>query len=140
MPLSDHEQQLLSQMEQQLLADDPKFASAMKGSDRHPRGGRRMLVGGTGLVVGLGLLILAAVSQILLLALPAFLLMLAGVSYALSRPSAPRGPVGVVRSDGTAQRRGRGSSSGSGPGTGKGFMSRLEQRWDKRNGGGDRWS
>ncbi|HEX5512135.1 MAG TPA: DUF3040 domain-containing protein, partial [Actinomycetales bacterium] len=27
MPLSEHEQRLLSQMEQQLLADDPRFAS-----------------------------------------------------------------------------------------------------------------
>ncbi len=136
MPLSDHEQQLLSQMEQQLLADDPKFASAMKGSARHPRAGRRMVLGGLGLVIGFGLLILAVVSQHLWLAIPAFLLMLAGVTYGLSRPTA-RGPVGVVRADGTTARSGptrdrRGS-------TGKGFMGRLEERWERRNGHGDSW-
>ena len=133
-PLSDHEQQLLSQMEQQLLADDPKFASTMEGSARHPRAGSRMLLGGLGLVVGLGLLFLALVSQQIWLAAPAFLLMLAGVTYGLSRPTA-RGPVGVVREDGTTQRPGaaRGGRSG------KGFMDRLEERWDRRNGNGGSW-
>lgn len=135
MPLSDHEQQLLSQMEQQLLAEDPKFASAMNGSDRNRRAGSRMLVGGLGLVVGLGLLILAAVSQQLWLALPAFLLMLAGVTYGLSRPTA-RGPVGVVRDDGTTQPSGTARGR---RGSGKGFMDRLEARWDRRNGDGGSW-
>ena len=32
MPLSEHEQQLLEQMEQALYAEDPKFASQMQGS------------------------------------------------------------------------------------------------------------
>ncbi|EBF6878346.1 DUF3040 domain-containing protein, partial [Salmonella enterica subsp. enterica serovar Saintpaul] len=32
MPLSEHEQQLLEQMEQALYAEDPKFASQMQGA------------------------------------------------------------------------------------------------------------
>jgi len=31
-PLSEHEQQLLEQMEQALYAEDPKFASQMQGA------------------------------------------------------------------------------------------------------------
>ena len=31
MPLSEHEQRLLEQMERALYAEDPKFASALRG-------------------------------------------------------------------------------------------------------------
>ena len=89
MPLSDHEEQLLSQMEQQLLQDDPKFASTMRGSSRGPRAGHRMALGALGVVAGLGLLVLAVTSQIIWLAIPGFLVMLGGATYAFSRPKAP---------------------------------------------------
>ena len=36
MPLSEHEQRLLEQMERQLYADDPKLASTLRGSGRSP--------------------------------------------------------------------------------------------------------
>ena len=32
MPLSEHEQKMLEQMEQALYAEDPKFASQMQGA------------------------------------------------------------------------------------------------------------
>lgn len=131
MPLSDHEEQLLSQMEQQLLSEDPKFASAMRGASAHPRAGRRLVLGGLAVVAGLGLLILALVSKTYLVALPGFLIMLAGVTYALSRPSAS-GPVGVVGQNGSTRPR-RPAGGGRG-GAGKGLMDRLEQRWDRRRG------
>ena len=131
MPLSDHEEQLLSQMEQQLLQDDPKFASTMRGSARGPRAGQRMALGGLAVIAGLGLLVLAVVSQILWLAIPGFLVMLAGVSYAFSRPrTSASGPVGVVGADGSPRpRRGARPAAGS-----RGMMERLEERWERRRG------
>jgi hypothetical protein len=129
-PLSDHEEQLLSQMEQQLLSEDPKFASAMRGSSHHPRGGRRIILGGLAVVGGLVLLVFAAVSNMPLVALPGFLIMLAGVTYAFSRPS-PGGPVGVVGPGGATRAR---PAAGGGGRSGKGLMDRLEQRWDRRRG------
>jgi len=128
-PLSDHEEQLLSQMEQQLLSEDPKFASAMRGSSHHPRAGRRLVLGGLAVVAGLALLVLAVVSKLYLVALPGFLIMLAGVTYALSRPSAS-GPVGVVGQNGST--RSRPSAGGGRGGAGHGLMAKLEQRWDRR--------
>jgi hypothetical protein len=130
-PLSDHEEQLLSQMEQQLLQDDPKFASTMRGSSRGPRAGQRMVLGGLAVVAGLALLVLAVTSQIIWLAIPGFLVMLGGATYAFSRPKVPAsGPVGVVGEDGsTRPRRGGRSSSG-----GRGLMERLEERWERRRG------
>ena len=133
MPLSDHEEQLLSQMEQQLLHDDPKFASAMRGSSRGARAGRRMALGGLAVVAGLALIVLAVTAQIVLLAIPGFLVMLGGVTYAFSRPrQAASGPVGVVAEDGTARPR-RGGSATASRGSG-GFMARLEERWERRRG------
>jgi len=131
-PLSDHEQRLLSQMEQQLLSEDPKFASAMRGSAR--RTGRRVLVGSVAVVVGLLLLVLAvgvdtsSSALNVVLGVAAFLVMLVGAGYAMSSPKKRPGPVGVVGTDGQPQPRPappRGAQR-------SGFMERLEQRWQRR--------
>src|ERR1700733_8953039 len=57
-PLSDNEQRLLEQMERALYAEDPKFASAMRGANRRPGAARRLAIGGTGIVLGLVVLVL----------------------------------------------------------------------------------
>ena len=46
MPLSEHEQRLLEQMERALYAEDPKFASALRGHDLRGRYRRRLLAAG----------------------------------------------------------------------------------------------
>lgn len=117
MPLSEHEQKLLSQMEQQLLADDPRFASAMRGSHGVARGGKRLAIAVTGLVVGLGCLIAAVAQGWAWLAVPGFLLMLGGVYYGISRPRLPAASASA--------RAPRTASGGS-------LINRLEQRWDRR--------
>lgn len=127
MPLSEHEQRLLAQMEQQLLSEDPKFASAMRGRRSVAR--RHLAVGVLGVLVGLVLLVVAVSQNVILLGVLAFLLMLGGAIYAFS---APRGPVGVVDGSGRPRPRrpGQGpASQGSGS-----FMQRLEERWDRRRG------
>lgn len=130
MPLSEHEQQLLAQMEQQLLAEDPKFASAMNGRKSVAR--RRMLVGALGVVLGLLLLILAVANQQIWLGVAAFLVMLGGAIYAFSAPKTRGGPAGVVGSDG----RTRAPRAGKPPRQSS-FMQRLEERWERRR--DDRW-
>lgn len=132
MPLSEHEQRLLSQMEQQLLADDPKFASAMRGSVRG-RTGSRVLLGSVGVVVGLVGLLLAVSLDVpatasIVIGVTAFLVMLAGAGYAMSSPKKRQGPAGVVGTDGRPQPR------PSAPRASKrsAFMERLEQRWQRR--------
>ena len=40
MPLSDHEQKLLEQIEQALYAEDPKFAATVRKVKKRPRGRR----------------------------------------------------------------------------------------------------
>ena len=126
MPLSDHEQRLLEQMERALSADDPKFASAMRGSHRAQAARRRLLVGGAALVVGLVLLVIGVAAQELWVGVGGFVIMLAGTVWAFSPPRAvaPVPPPGAP-----GQSRVRPAPR---PGNRGGFMARLEQRWERR--------
>ena len=63
MPLSEHEQRLLEQMERALYAEDPKFASTLRGTSFQRAARRRMVLGGAVLVAGIGLLIDGAMQQ-----------------------------------------------------------------------------
>jgi len=133
-PLSDNEQKLLEQMERALYAEDPKFASAMRGANRRPGAGRRFALGGVGIVLGLVLLILAigplrdSLLVSILVGVLGFVSMLAGTAYAVSTQR--KGPTGVVGASGQVRPAGRAASPQSRTrGT---FMQRLEQRWDRR--------
>src|SRR4051794_41840766 len=53
-PLSENEQRLLEQMERALYAEDPKWASAMRGAVRRSSSARRLLLGIGGVVPRLG--------------------------------------------------------------------------------------
>ncbi|WP_432562798.1 DUF3040 domain-containing protein [Kineococcus sp. SYSU DK003] len=129
MPLSEHEQRLLEQMERALSADDPKFANAMKGT-RHGRAAkRRLFIGIAAVVVGLVLLIIGASTSQIWLGAGGFIVMLAGTIWAFSPARGAHGaasgqpPAGAPR----PPRSGKSRRSGS-------FMERLEQRWDRRRG------
>ncbi len=130
MPLSEHEQRLLEQMERALSADDPKFANAMKGS-RHGRAARRrLLIGIAAVVVGLVLLIIGASSSQIWLGAGGFIVMLAGTIWAFSPARGTTGAAaGQPPTTGAPRppRTGKPRRSGS-------FMERLEQRWDRRRG------
>ncbi|SDQ53920.1 DUF3040 domain-containing protein [Quadrisphaera sp. DSM 44207] len=141
MPLSDHEQRLLEQMEQQLLSDDPRFASTMRGPRSVPAARRRIVIGVVAVLVGLGVLVLAVVQRSPWIGAGAFVLMLGGLVYALSAPTARSRPLGVVRGGARPaahpSRGGRGKRpSPRSPRSGT-FMQRLEQRWERRR--DDRW-
>ena len=59
MPLSDHEQRMLDQIESALYAEDPKFASSVRGGTLHAPSARRRLQGAGLFVLGLALAIAA---------------------------------------------------------------------------------
>ncbi|GAB3862011.1 hypothetical protein GCM10029963_67480 [Micromonospora andamanensis] len=60
MPLSEHEQRLFEQIERS-LAEDPKFASAVRASDPRFHARRRLLVAAGVIIAGLALLVYGAV-------------------------------------------------------------------------------
>ena len=82
-PLSENEQRLLEQMERALYAEDPKFASAMRGANRRPGAGRRLLLGGVSIVLGLVVLVFGVSQEQVLLGVLGFILMLGGTAYAV---------------------------------------------------------
>ena len=56
MPLSEHEQRLLEQIERALVDDDPKFASSVRTGDRRLKARRKLQLGALLVVVGLAVL------------------------------------------------------------------------------------
>ncbi len=125
MPLSEHEQRLLEQMERQLYADDPKLASTLRsgGSARH---GRRTLVLGIVLVIaGLAVLVAGVAAPFWPLGVVGFVVMLAGGWIAVSTWSGGSSAATAPSSPAT----------GSQPKARSSFMSRLEERWDRRRDG-----
>ncbi|MGI4894696.1 MAG: DUF3040 domain-containing protein [Janthinobacterium lividum] len=127
MPLSEHEQRLLEQMERALSADDPKFASAMRGSRTGRAARRRLIIGIAAVVVGLVLLIIGVSTSRIWLGAGGFVVMLAGTIWAASpaRGANARSTEPAPTMSPRSPRTGKTRRSGS-------FMERLEQRWDRR--------
>ena len=63
MPLPEHEQRQLQQIEQALCRDDPKFGRRMRASDPRIRYERKLLRALLGAVVGVGLFAAGAVTH-----------------------------------------------------------------------------
>jgi len=137
-PLSEHEQHLLEQMEQALYAEDPKFASQMQGSAVRARLRRGLAIGAVGVIVGLGLVVLGVATESILWGAIGFALMVSGVAYAISPPKVPKVKLGAVAEDGTVRphepegRLGRLRKSKKSNASKQTFLRRLEDRWDRR--------
>jgi sterol desaturase/sphingolipid hydroxylase (fatty acid hydroxylase superfamily) len=80
MPLSEHERDVLRQIEQSLLEDDPRFAARMEG--RHRSVMRRVVLGALCVVCGFLLVLAGAFLQLLYLGVSGFAVMVAGGYYA----------------------------------------------------------
>jgi hypothetical protein len=127
-PLSDHEQKLLEQMEQALFAEDPKFASVLQGSDLRVRYRRRMAFAVLGFILGVVLLMSGLVAKLVVISVIGFLAMLVSVLAAISayrrtpaRDSADATPPSMAK---VTQLRPVPSR--------RGLMARLEERWQRR--------
>jgi len=129
MPLSEYEQRVLEQMERQLTSDDPRLANTLTQRGRRPFG--RYVIAGVGAALGLLLLVLGAAGGRAWLGVVGFVVMFAAVAFAFADPHRGRrsGPQGVVDADG-AVRQPRPAR----PAKKQGFMSRLEDRWERRRG------
>jgi hypothetical protein len=124
-PLSDHEQKMLEQMEQALAAEDPKFASQMQGSSLASLQRRRWLVGGLGVLAGLGL-VLVGVNTTMWVGAIGFAVMVASAVFAATPPRKSR--LGVVRADGSTDPHAKGGRKKGQ----RSFMDRLDERWERR--------
>ena len=85
MPLSDHEQRLLEQIERALYAEDPKFASTVSSTDLRTHARRRVRRAIVLLVLGLGALLAGVITGTIALGVGGFCLMLFALVYAASQ-------------------------------------------------------
>ncbi|MCQ9184870.1 DUF3040 domain-containing protein [Streptomyces sp. IBSBF 2953] len=127
MPLSEHEQRMLEQMERALYAEDPKFASALEGSGLRTYTRRRVYQAVAGFLVGIALLMAGMVAKQVWLSVVGFLVMLGCAVLAVTgwrkapkpgeQPSA--GVAGAPPARGQIRQK-------------RSMMDRIEQRWQRR--------
>ena len=90
MPLSEHEQQMLDQIERALIAEDPKFASTVRAGRFGRPTRRRRIQGVVVFLLGLVLLVVGVmvqatwVSNVPVVSVVGFLVMLAGAVMAIT--------------------------------------------------------
>ncbi|MBN2176191.1 MAG: DUF3040 domain-containing protein [Demequinaceae bacterium] len=116
MPLSEYEQRVLNELERD-LGTDPKLKSAMK---RGHRSGGRLLAAGLGILIGLCIVLAGVMSQVPLLGILGFAVMTACALWALSGGSS--GATSAKKKESQPK---------------KGFMSRIEERFERRREQGD---
>lgn len=146
MPLSEEELRLLEQMERALVAEDPKFVSALRGTARRRDARRRSLVAGCIFVAGVVVLMTGAVMANTLVAIVGFVVMLGSAVVALTywrsqgAPGAPTpeaaeqsGSTGfglsLVEGGKKSKRRSPRPQQSN-----QSMMQRFEERWRRRRG------
>ncbi|MGW1894807.1 DUF3040 domain-containing protein [Streptomyces sp. NPDC002004] len=124
MPLSEHEQRMLEQMERALYAEDPKFATALEGSGLRTYTRRRVYQAVVGFLVGIALLMAGMVLTVIWVSVVGFLVMLGCAVLAVTgwRKAPKPGE----------QARGTGPQAGRQARQRKSMMDRIEQRWQRR--------
>ncbi len=138
MPLSEHEQRQLEQIEQALYREDPKFGRLVRSSDPRVHYKRKLVQSLIGLLIGAGLLAAGVVTHHTYLDIAGAVVLGLSVLWAAInwrqhavrtrqarakvRPDRRRAPAGVK-----GARRSRGTRGG--------LMERLEERWRRRQEG-----
>jgi hypothetical protein len=131
MPLSEHEQRMLEQIEKALYAEDPKFAHSVRARDPRVHYRRRVILAVIGFLLGVGLLVAGVIIKYIPMGVAGFLVMLTCAMWALTSwrhmtgLGPQRGPAATPKSRSRSRRQ---------P-TGQGFMERLEERWRRRQEG-----
>lgn len=133
MPLSDHEQRMLDQIESALYAEDPKFASSVRGGNLRAPSARRRLQGIALFVIGLAMLVCGVAFKATMiggfpvLSVIGFIVMFGGVVYAIT------GSRGAAKDKGgAAPAAGGAARQKKTKGGGGSFTSRMEDRFRRR--------
>ena len=150
MPLSEHEQRLLDQIERALYAEDPKFASSVRASDLRTHLRRRVRRGIALFLIGFALVFVGPVTTQIWISIVGFVLMVFAAFVALmswkrlgtrgdnraQRPAPPRSGIPRLHpSPSPKPNRPVGARPARSPKPARSkssFMVRLEERWRRR--------
>src|SRR5262249_58696447 len=149
-PLSEHEQRQLEQIEQALYADYPKLAQAVRAKDPRIHYKRRVVYAAIGFLLGVGLLLAGVVSKLIFVGVGGFVVMLACCMWALTswrhmggvasgRSTGPSGSASGTQSQRRGRKAGKAGKAAKdrrGRAGRAGVMERLEERWRRRQEGG----
>ena len=134
MPLSDHEQRLLEEMERALYQEDPKFAFSLLSGRSEGIDRTKLALGSLGVVLGLVVVVVAVAVTVPLVGVLGFALMVAGAFWAWlgvrgqAAAAVPSGdPLGDSSMPAAAASKPKGGQSA--------LMSKMEERWRKRREG-----
>ena len=142
MPLSEHEQRILAEIERRLLEEDPKFAHQV-GSSFRAHLGRRLKLAVAGFVLGLIVVISSTFLENVAVGVAGFVIMLSCVFLfvrtrrrraTVERPVGPAPPSGPPPA-GPKRRQGGGPKGGVDAWWGK-MTERWRSRWEERGGQG----
>ncbi len=120
MPLSEHEQRLLDEIEQALYAEDPKFASAVRSARGHTRARRSLVLCVLGVLLGLGLVLVGLLANVIPLSVVGFVLAVGACGYA-AQTIRSRGSTTPAQQSGTMR-----------PHRSGGLRTRMEERMRRR--------
>ena len=124
MPLSEHEQRLFEQIERS-LAEDQKFASAVRSTDPRFHARRRIVLAVLAVLIGLTVLIYGVVIKQPLFGVGGFAVMLGAAALGIQAFRRGRHPDLKVVGGKASRRTGGGARRA-------GLFSRLEDRWHNR--------
>jgi hypothetical protein len=130
-PLSEHEQRLLEQIERALVDDDPKFASTVRTGDRRQKARRKLQLGALLVVVGLAALVGGAVTASVPLGVAGFLVMFGGAVLGVLNYKGATGAVEVAPGP-SAPNRTAGRGGRAGKVRRQPLKERLEERFRRR--------
>lgn len=133
MPLSEHEQRMLEQIESALYAEDPKFAHAVRSTNPQVHYKRRIVKAAFGFIVGVSALMAGLVinegTVTIAVSVTGFLLMVVCCVWALTswKRMAGIGDEPAAPSGGRRSKPAKPAKAG--------FMERMEERWRRRTEG-----
>jgi hypothetical protein len=127
-PLSEHEQRLLEQIERALVDDDPKFASSVRTGDRRLKARRKLQLGIALVVVGMAVMVGGAVAQSFIIGGLGALVAFGGLALGVLNYKAATGAVETGPAGKGAPGRARNARAARKPS----LKTRLEERFRRR--------
>ncbi len=129
MPLSEHEQRQLEQIEQALYAEHPRLARAMRAKDPKVHYRRRVVQAAIGFLLGVGALVAGIVLKYNWLAAAGFVVLLVSSIWAIA---SYRRMAGLTMGDRRGRRDRKAAAKAA---ANSGLMERIEERWRRRQEG-----
>jgi hypothetical protein len=134
-PLSEHEQRQLEQIEQSLYAEHPRLARIMRAKDPKVHYRRRVILAAIGFLAGAGMVVAGILLKYHWLSAAGFVVLVLSSVWAVT---SYRKMTGII----TGTRGGREGPRGDGNATkaaqNSGLMERIEERWRRRQEGNNR--